>query len=124
MKIQGRTLFDCSPTGITGHFRSSQIPFEDRVGQSIRNIEDWNRARNQQRNWETLQQMISLRAQPYILQVPQVIDNQWVFENVNFHIKVYSRAYTLNKLHKLLRIIKKIEPLIIQNFSFSCLFWN
>ena len=102
MKIQGRTLFDCSPTGITGHFRSSQIPFEDRVGQVIRNIEDWNRARNQQRNWETLQQMISLRAQPYILQVPQVIDNQWVFEFEVETAGVYSVTGEVDNLTGLL----------------------
>ena len=102
MKIQGRTLFDCSPTGITGNFRSSQIPFEDRVGQVIRNIEDWNRARNQQRNWETLQQMISLRAQPYILQVPQVIDNQWIFEFEVETAGVYSVTGEVDNLTGLL----------------------
>lgn len=80
MKIQGRTLFDCSPTGITGHFRSSQIPFEDGVGQVIRNIDDWNRARNQQRNWETIMQMISLRAQPTVVKEPEYVDGVWQFE--------------------------------------------
>ena len=80
MKIQGRTLFDCSPTGITGHFRSSQIPFEDRVGQVIRNIEDWNRARNQQRNWESLLQIISLRTQPMNVVPPTKHTDGWHFE--------------------------------------------
>jgi hypothetical protein len=80
MKIQGRTLFDCSPTGITGHFRSSQIPFEDCVGQVIRNIEDWNRARNQQRNWETLLQIIGLRTQPMDVTTPAHRDGVWEFE--------------------------------------------
>ena len=112
MKIQGRTLFDCSPTGITGHFRSSHIPFEDRVGQVIRNIEDWNRARNQQRNWETLQQMISLRAQPYILQLPQVIDNQWVFEFEVEAAGVYSTTADIDNLTGLLNECAGI-PMIV-----------
>lgn len=113
MKIQGRTLFDCSPTGITGHFRSSQIPFEDRVGQFIRNIDDWNRARNQQRNWETLQQMISLRAQPNILQLPQEIDNQWVFEFEVETAGVYSGTGEVDNLTGLLNECSGI-PMIIK----------
>jgi len=112
MKIQGRTLFDCSPTGITGHFRSSQIPFEDRVGQVIRNIDDWNRARNQQRNWETLQQMISLRAQPYIIKSPQVRDNQWVFEFEVEAAGVYSTTADIDNLTGLLNECAGI-PMIV-----------
>ena len=112
MKIQGRTLFDCSPTGITGNFRSSQIPFEDRVGQVIRNIEDWNRARNQQRNWETLQQMISLRAQPDIVQLPRAIDNQWVFEFEVETAGVYSVTGEVDNLTGLLNECAGI-PMIV-----------
>jgi len=102
MKIQGQTLFDCSPTGITGNFRTSQIPFEDRVGQTINNIEDWNHSRNQQRNWETLQQMISLRAQPVITQLPTLTKNQWEFE---FEVEtpgVYSATGDVENLDGLL----------------------
>ena len=64
MRIQCRTLFDCSYTGTTGHFRPSEVPFEDRMGQVITNQTDWNHSRNQQRNWETVLQTISLTAQP------------------------------------------------------------
>lgn len=80
MKIQCRTLFDCSYTGVTGHFRASQLPFEDRNGRTINNNADWNYARNQQRNWETIMQMISLRTQPNITKYPQQVGDSWEFD--------------------------------------------
>lgn len=80
MMIRCQTLFDCTCTGVTGHFRSAQVPYPDRTGRLIRNVSDWNRARNQHRNWETLLQMISLRAQPNIVSEPQCIEGRWQFE--------------------------------------------
>lgn len=75
-----KTLFDCSATGITGHFRVSQVPFKDRIGQEIRGIEEWNRSRNQQRNYETLIQLISLRSQPENITIPHQRADTWQFE--------------------------------------------
>ena len=51
-KISVATMFDCTPTGIRSYRKG--------------NLEDteWNFQRNQQRNWETLLQCISLRCQP------------------------------------------------------------
>lgn len=80
MKILCRTFFDCSATGITGHFRPSQVPFSDHSGREIQDLSSWNYARNQQRNWETLTQLISLRTQP--LSVTSLGQNggTWSFE--------------------------------------------
>ena len=80
MKIICRTFFDCSATGVTGHFRPSQVPFDDRAGGVIRDQPSWIYARNQQRNWETLNQLISLRTQP--LSVTSLGHNNgiWSFE--------------------------------------------
>ena len=80
MNILCRTLFDCTCTGVTGHFRSSQVPYPDRTGRLIHTIADWNRARNQHRNWETIMQMISLRAQPTVVKEPECSDGVWSFE--------------------------------------------
>ena len=80
MRIQCRTLFDCSYTGVTGSFRTSMIPFEDRAGQPIQDLAEWNRSRNQQRNWETLLQILGLRAQPMDLVMPVYRDGAWEFE--------------------------------------------
>jgi hypothetical protein len=54
MKYACRTLFDITATGITGHYKTSRIPFMDEAGQEIANTDDWNRARNQQRNPKVL----------------------------------------------------------------------
>ena len=80
MKILCRTLFDCSYTGVTGHYRASQIPFRDRADQTIDNQDQWNRARNQQRNWETLLQIIGLRCQPMDIVTPVPKDRAWQFQ--------------------------------------------
>lgn len=80
MKILCRTFFDCSCTGVTGNFRPGELPSQDRAGQDIRNQADWNRSRNQQRNYETLLQIFSLRTQPQNITAPVKIDDAWQFE--------------------------------------------
>ena len=80
IKVKVQTLFDITATGVTGHYRPARGPFCDRTGQEINNADTWNRARNQQRNWETLTQLISLRTQ--IDNVVEPVQNQeeWYFE--------------------------------------------
>ena len=80
MKIVCRTLFDCTCTGITGNFRVAQLPLTDKNKKQIIDQEQWNFSRNQQRNWETLMQMISLRALPTIVKYPKQVNEQWEFE--------------------------------------------
>lgn len=70
MRYSCQTLFDITATGVTGHYRpATQL-----------NSADWNRARNQQRNWETLQQIISLRTQIFNLDTPVEHNGRWTFE--------------------------------------------
>jgi len=80
MKIRCRTLFDITATGITGHHKPSRIPFQDRSGQPIVDERSWNRGRNQQRNWETVTQLVQLRTQLNELRDPQRVDDAWQFE--------------------------------------------
>lgn len=70
MKVKCTTLFDITFTGVTGRFRPSTIPFVDQSGCKIDTQDKWNYARNQQRNFETLVQLISLRTQPLNLTTP------------------------------------------------------
>jgi hypothetical protein len=79
MQILCKTYFDCSATGVTGSYKPSQLPFVDRSGKSVVDFQSWNSARNCQRNWETLLQMISLRAQPLIIQEPTENNGVWQF---------------------------------------------
>lgn len=82
MKYACQTLFDVTATGVTGHFKSTRTPFLDRSGFLIANERDWNRARNQQRNWETLTQILSLRTQLFDIADPvlDLTEKLWMFE--------------------------------------------
>lgn len=92
IKFCCRCLFDITPTGITGHFKSSRVPFNDRVGTNINSEAAWNRARNQQRNWETLTQLISLRTQIHDVTDPVKINGVWQFEFASETPDVYGPA--------------------------------
>jgi len=61
--IEVITLFDCTPTG-TKSYRKLNGTVTNAVGQEISTIDEWNYSRNQQRNWETILQCISLKTQP------------------------------------------------------------
>jgi hypothetical protein len=80
MKVLCRTLFDCTFTGVTGHLRPHQLPFTTKTGLVIVTAEQWNRSRNQQRNWESLVQVISLRTQPMNMTHPEKLAHGWCFE--------------------------------------------
>lgn len=84
MKIQISTRFDITATGTRGNFNANRLPFRDRSGQHIATEGAWHRSRNQQRNWETMNQLISLRTLPQDIQDPvQNEDDQgriWSFD--------------------------------------------
>ena len=79
MKVLCRTLFDCTYTGITGHLRPQHLPFTTKTGLVIDTAQQWNRARNQQRNWESLLQIMSLRTQPMNVVPPTKHTDGWHF---------------------------------------------
>lgn len=61
--IEVKTFFDCTPTGVVSHRRNHSI-----------SEEQWHYQRNQQRNWETLLQCISLRCQALNIQEPRWVE--------------------------------------------------
>ena len=80
IKVKVHTHFDITVTGVTGHYRPARESFRDRAGHEINNSDSWNRARNQQRNWETLTQLISLRTQVSDVVEPVLNQEKWYFE--------------------------------------------
>ena len=70
MRYSCQTLFDITATGVTGHYKPA----------TRMNSDEWNQARNQQRNWETLTQILNLRTQIMSITSPTYKDNKWVFE--------------------------------------------
>jgi len=79
-RIRVTTQFDCTATGVTGHFRPNTLPFDDREGQVIDNEITWNRSRNQQRNWETILQIIGLYTQAQDITPTEHVEGKWSFE--------------------------------------------
>lgn len=63
-RIEVHTFFDCTATGITNN-----------RGSGSEDPDSWHRLRNQQRNWETLVQCISLRCQPLNITGPFTFTN-------------------------------------------------
>lgn len=82
MLIQCRTVFDITQTKITGHFKPSQVPFTDQADQTITDIHAWNKSRNQQRNWETISQLLQLRTQIFDTSTPVNNNGYWIFDFV------------------------------------------
>ena len=78
--IRCSTLFDITVTGVRNHTSNSQMPFQDQAGQLIETDSQWVRSRNQQRNWETLNQILALRTLPENIQGPRSQGSQWQFE--------------------------------------------
>jgi hypothetical protein len=56
------------------------LPFQDREGQHIPDQVAWNRSRNQQRNWETILQIIGLYTQAQDISTTEKTDQGWCFE--------------------------------------------
>lgn len=80
MRFVCRTTFDITATGVVGHYNNNKMPVKDRTGKNITDADSWNHARNQQRNWETLTQLISLRTQIFELTDPVEDNSIWSFE--------------------------------------------
>lgn len=56
------------------------MPFQDNGGQQVTTMQEWNRSRNQQRNWETVNQIIALRTLPEDISMPVHEKDEWSFE--------------------------------------------
>jgi hypothetical protein len=79
-RIRISTTFDCTTTGVTGHYKAAQLPFRDHALQLIDSEHSWLRSRNQQRNYETLMQLANLYTQPMNCSPSEHKNDQWSFE--------------------------------------------
>lgn len=80
IRIKCTTLFDITATGVKNRFHKSRLPFVDQAGKTIFDTDSWQRSRNQQCNWETINQIISLRTLPENITNPTVDNDIWTFE--------------------------------------------
>jgi hypothetical protein len=82
IRIKCTTRFDITETGIRNRAFRSNMPFQDKTGRTITTQAEWQLARNQQANWETVNQVISLRTLPERISTPTVDSaaGTWSFE--------------------------------------------
>ena len=70
IQIKVRTCFDITATEVTGYYKNSQKL----------SVAEWNKNRNQQRNLETLIQLVALRTQIMSTTTPRENNKMWEFE--------------------------------------------
>ena len=82
--VRCRTLFDITVTGVRNHTSNSRLPFQDQAGQMVETDQQWVLSRNQQRNWETINQILALRTLPENTTTPESQDTdlgrEWRFD--------------------------------------------
>lgn len=69
------TLFDVTYTGTKRAFNNKIIPFIDNATQQITNFDEWSESRNQQRNFDTVIQLLGLRTQITTFSMPVCYKN-------------------------------------------------
>jgi hypothetical protein len=93
VRIQCWTTFDITVTGVRNNFNVNRPPFRDQQGRWIDTAELWHHARNQQRNWDTVNQLLSLRTLPTNTTDSQRADRDvrvWQFEFTVDHVDAFS----------------------------------
>ena len=85
--IKISTDFDITNTGVIRNFREDLLPAKVN-GRILYSEDDWIKCRRQQTNWETVVQVLSLRAQPVNL-TTVVTESEWVLEFDVDHSDVY-----------------------------------
>jgi len=71
LRIRCWTTFDITTTGVKNNFNINRLPFRDQAGQDITTQQQWHHSRNQQRNWDTINQLLSLRTLPHSITTSQ-----------------------------------------------------
>lgn len=74
-KVECLCLFDITATAINGHQRNIEYPYVTKTGITINNHLELSQARNQQRNLDTVLQLIGMRTQVFEITDPTVIDS-------------------------------------------------
>lgn len=110
------TSFDITKTAVTGFFRQDKIPFVDESGKHIVDKPTWTVARNQNRNLETILQILSLRTQIFDVSVPLNTDGVWQFGFSVDTLSVYSDT-AHNDLNVLKTDANNVPMLILNNKS-------
>ena len=74
-KVECYCLFDISATGVTGHIKNMVFPMVTKTGLTINDQRELSNARNRQRNFDTILQLLGLRTQIFNITEPVLIEN-------------------------------------------------
>ena len=114
------TYFDCTPTA-TMSYRKLQPNTTNAVGHKINTIDDWNFSRNQQRNWETILQVVSLKTQALDITNPVIMTREdkkvWQFSFAIEHEDIYNDG--TDKLGLLKQEVHGVPMIIGLNETYS-----
>ena len=114
------TYFDCTPTG-TMSYRKLQPNTKNAVGHKINTLDDWNFSRNQQRNWETILQVVSLKTQALDITNPVIMTREakkvWQFSFGIEHEDIYNDG--TDKLGLLKQEVHGVPMIIGLNETYS-----
>lgn len=80
MRIRCTTTVDITATGVKNRFYKSRMPFHDQQGRLIDTDAAWHESRAQQSNWETVNQLISLRTLTEDVSQSEYQQDIWQFE--------------------------------------------
>lgn len=86
-KIECYTLFDITATGVNGHVKAAQFPYVSKSGQILADPAALSIARNQQRNFDTLLQLIGLRTQMFNATTPTVAESGPMGQHRTWHFE-------------------------------------
>lgn len=105
IEIEICTQFDITNTDVKHYFKPAELPFTTKNGDRVVDEKTWQKARNQQRNWETINQLISLRTLPEQVSSPviEIKNNKtfWCFRfSVNSVEQLETEENTLNLIKK------------------------
>lgn len=65
------TLIDITKTGVVSNYKPNALGFVDAADQKVHDEKSWTKSRNQQRNFETIVQVIGLRSQITFIDTPE-----------------------------------------------------
>lgn len=94
MRIQCSTLFNITESGIIGYYKQNFF-YKDKDGNTLYDQELWTIARNTQRNFETIIQLISLRAQVSNISSPIQRKNTWKFNFILESLGAYGDNFEI-----------------------------
>jgi hypothetical protein len=75
LKIECLCLFDITATAVNGHQRNIEYPYVSKTGTVINDQLELARARNQQRNLDTILQLVGMRTQVFEISDPEIVTN-------------------------------------------------